>query len=66
VTATTGPPIATSIGPEARASPRVAAAAGIDHSTLYHHFATKQDLIVAVVELATRPLRSTMPDAAPA
>ena len=40
----------------------VAAAAGIDHSTLHHHFATKQDLIVAVVGRATEPLRSTIAD----
>ena len=40
----------------------VAAAAGIDHSTLHHYFATKQDLIIAVVQLATEPLRSTMAD----
>lgn len=40
----------------------VAAAAGIDHSTLHHHFATKQDLIIAVVEFATEPLRSTIAD----
>jgi AcrR family transcriptional regulator len=39
----------------------VAAAAGIDHSTLHHHFATKQDLIEAVVERATAPLRPTIP-----
>ena len=38
----------------------VAAAAGIDHSTLHHHFDTKQDLIGAVVEFATEPLRSTI------
>ena len=38
----------------------VAAGAGIDHSTLHHHFATKQDLIVAVVGLATEPLRATI------
>lgn len=39
----------------------VAASAGIDHSTLHHYFSTKQDLVIAVVELATAPLRSTMP-----
>lgn len=39
----------------------VAAAAGIDHSTLHHHFATKQDLIAAVVEFATDPLKETVP-----
>jgi AcrR family transcriptional regulator len=32
----------------------VAAAVGIDHSTIHHHFATKQDLITAVVDYATR------------
>lgn len=31
----------------------VATAAGIDHSTLHHYFATKQDLIAAVVDHAT-------------
>lgn len=39
----------------------VAAEVGIDHSTLHHHFATKQDLIEAVVAHATAPLRSTLP-----
>lgn len=39
----------------------VAAEVGIDHSTLHHHFATKQDLIEAVVAFATAPLRSTLP-----
>lgn len=39
----------------------VAAEVGIDHSTLHHHFATKQDLIEAVVALATAPLLSTLP-----
>jgi AcrR family transcriptional regulator len=44
----------------------VAADAGIDHSSLHHHFATKQDLISAVVTFATDPLRSTIPhDGAP-
>jgi AcrR family transcriptional regulator len=32
----------------------VAAEAGIDHSTLHHYFATKQDLVTAVVDYATR------------
>jgi AcrR family transcriptional regulator len=32
----------------------VSAAAGIDHSTLHHYFATKQDLVKAVVSYATR------------
>lgn len=40
----------------------VAAAVGIDHSSLHHHFATKQDLIGAVVERVTNPLRVTIPD----
>jgi AcrR family transcriptional regulator len=39
----------------------VADMAGIDHSTLHHYFATKQDLIKAVVERAIAPLRETMP-----
>lgn len=33
---------------------QVAEDVGIDHSTLHHHFATKQDLIGAVAEYATR------------
>ena len=32
----------------------VAADAGIDHSTIHHHFATKRDLVAAVVDYATR------------
>ena len=36
----------------------VAAAAGIDHSTLHHHFATKQDLIDAVVGYAVKQFRT--------
>lgn len=32
----------------------VARDAGIDHSTLHHHFATKQDLVEAVSEYASR------------
>src|SRR5258705_9169699 len=36
----------------------VAAAAGIDHSTLHHHFATKQDLVDAVVGYAVQQFRS--------
>ncbi|HEX4213352.1 MAG TPA: helix-turn-helix domain-containing protein [Candidatus Dormibacteraeota bacterium] len=32
----------------------VAAAAGIDHSTLHHYFSTKEDLIAEVVDYATR------------
>lgn len=39
----------------------VATEAGIDHSTLHHHFATKQDLVAAVVGMATAPLRGTLP-----
>jgi AcrR family transcriptional regulator len=39
----------------------VAAAAGIDHSTLHHHFPTKQDLVVAVVDYTTRQFWSTTP-----
>jgi AcrR family transcriptional regulator len=33
---------------------QVAEDVGIDHSTLHHHFATKQDLIGAVADYATR------------
>jgi TetR/AcrR family transcriptional repressor of nem operon len=33
---------------------QVAEDVGIDHSTLHHHFATKQDLIDAVAEYTTR------------
>ncbi len=33
---------------------QVAEDVGIDHSTLHHHFATKQDLVLAVAEYATR------------
>jgi AcrR family transcriptional regulator len=33
---------------------QVAEAVGIDHSTLHHHFATKQDLVEAVSEYASR------------
>ena len=44
----------------------VAAAAGIDHSSLHHHFATKQDLIDAVVGHAVQQFRSSRPvDAEP-
>jgi AcrR family transcriptional regulator len=37
----------------------VAAEAGIDHSTLHHYFATKEDLVSAVVDYATGQLRAT-------
>ena len=40
---------------------QVAEDVGIDHSTLHHHFATKQDLIGAVAEYTTRQFRSTGP-----
>lgn len=39
----------------------VAAEVGIDHSTLHHYFATKQDLVAGVVEHATRQFWPTMP-----
>lgn len=42
----------------------IATSAGIDHSTLHHYFATKQDLIDAVVVRATMPLYNTIIDAA--
>jgi TetR/AcrR family transcriptional repressor of nem operon len=35
---------------------------GIDHSTLHHHFATKQELVEAVAEYATRQFFITKPD----
>ena len=44
---------------------QVAEDAGIDHSTLHHYFATKQDLIGAVAEYATRQfwvLGESVPD----
>ena len=34
---------------------------GIDHSSIHHYFPTKQHLIEAVVEFATRPFWSTTP-----
>jgi AcrR family transcriptional regulator len=43
----------------------VAAAAGIDHSSLHHHFATKQDLIDAVVGHTVQQFRSNRPKDAP-
>jgi AcrR family transcriptional regulator len=39
----------------------VATDVGIDHSTIHHHFPTKQDLITAVVDHATGQFRSTTP-----
>jgi TetR/AcrR family transcriptional repressor of nem operon len=39
----------------------VADAVGIDHSTLHHHVATKQELIEAIAEYTVGPLRTTMP-----
>ncbi|MGW8763344.1 TetR/AcrR family transcriptional regulator [Streptomyces sp. NPDC055815] len=39
----------------------VAAQLGIDHSSIHHHFPTKQDLVVAVVDHATQQFRSTTP-----
>jgi len=41
----------------------VAAGAGIDHSTIHHYFATKQDLVTAVVDYATRQFWTTEPPA---
>ncbi|MEW9528806.1 TetR/AcrR family transcriptional regulator [Microbispora sp. NPDC049125] len=38
----------------------IAASAGIDHSTLHHYFATKEDLIAAVLEHVTSQLEGTM------
>jgi AcrR family transcriptional regulator len=42
---------------------QVAEDVGIDHSTLHHHFATKQDLIEAVAAYATRQFWETSPPA---
>jgi AcrR family transcriptional regulator len=42
---------------------QVAEDVGIDHSTLHHHFATKQDLIEAVAALTTRQFWETSPPA---
>jgi AcrR family transcriptional regulator len=39
----------------------VAAEVGIDHSTLHHYFASKQDLVAGVVDHATRQFWPTMP-----
>ncbi len=43
---------------------QVAEDVGIDHSTLHHHFATKQDLVLAVAEYATRQFWVLAPDSA--
>ncbi|OLT10977.1 hypothetical protein BJF78_28155 [Pseudonocardia sp. CNS-139] len=42
---------------------QVAEDVGIDHSTLHHHFATKQDLVGAVAEFTTRQFWPTAPAA---
>jgi TetR/AcrR family transcriptional repressor of nem operon len=39
----------------------VAERVGIDHSTLHHHFATKQDLIVGIAAYTTSQFRSSIP-----
>jgi AcrR family transcriptional regulator len=39
----------------------VAAEVGIDHSTLHHYFASKQDLVAGVVDYATQQFWPTMP-----
>jgi AcrR family transcriptional regulator len=39
----------------------VAAEVGIDHSTLHHYFATKEDLVAGVINDATRQFWPTMP-----
>jgi AcrR family transcriptional regulator len=39
----------------------VAGRVGIDHSTIHHHFATKQDLVAAVVDHTTQQFWSTTP-----
>jgi AcrR family transcriptional regulator len=41
----------------------VAAAVGLDHSTIHHYFSTKEDLLAAVADLATRPFWGTTPEA---
>ena len=43
----------------------IAAAAGIDHSTLHHHFPTKEYLIAAVLEHVTSQFEGTMPAGLP-
>ena len=40
---------------------QVAGEVGIDHSTLHHHFATKQDLIDAVTEFTARQFWNARP-----
>ena len=42
---------------------QVAEQVGIDHSTLHHHFATKQALVAAVAEYTTRQFWTTAPSA---
>jgi AcrR family transcriptional regulator len=42
---------------------QVAEDVGIDHSTLHHHFATKQDLVEAVAAYSTRQFWQTSPPA---
>jgi AcrR family transcriptional regulator len=39
----------------------VAADVGIDHSTLHHYFATKEDLVAAVLDHVTRRFWGTLP-----
>jgi AcrR family transcriptional regulator len=39
----------------------VASAAGVDHSTIHHYFASKQELLAAVLDFATRPFWGTTP-----
>lgn len=41
---------------------QVAEDVGIDHSTLHHHVATKQELVTGVVAYTTRQFRTTMPE----
>ncbi|WP_433278507.1 TetR/AcrR family transcriptional regulator [Pseudonocardia xinjiangensis] len=43
---------------------QVAEDVGIDHSTLHHHFATKQDLVGAVAEYTTRHFWAAAPQSA--
>lgn len=44
----------------------VARKAGIDHSTLHHHFSTKRELVAAVLQYATKKFRPAHgPDRAP-